>query len=88
MESKAKLFGHPIHPMLIVLPLGGLSAAVVFDIVHLLTDNPLFAEVAFWVMALGILGGLAAAILGRLTGSISPATRAPVPLACFMVGLM
>ena len=29
MESKAKLLGHPIHPMLIVVPLGSFIAAVV-----------------------------------------------------------
>ena len=33
MESRAKLFGHPIHPMLIVFPLGLLAAAVIFDII-------------------------------------------------------
>lgn len=77
MESKVKLFGHPIHPMLIVLPLGGLAAAVVFDIVYLLTDNSIFAEVAFWVMALGILGGLAAAIFGAIDWYYIPSnTRA------------
>ena len=31
MESKAKVLGHPIHPMLVVLPLGLFIAAVVFD---------------------------------------------------------
>ena len=35
MESKAKLLGHPIHPMLIVFPLGLLATAVAFDIVGL-----------------------------------------------------
>ena len=31
MESRAKFLGHPVHPMLIVLPLGLFIAAVVFD---------------------------------------------------------
>jgi uncharacterized membrane protein len=31
MESRAKLAGHAIHPMLIVFPLGLLTTAVVFD---------------------------------------------------------
>jgi hypothetical protein len=31
MESKAKLFGHPIHPMLIVFPLGLLVMALVLS---------------------------------------------------------
>jgi len=31
MESRAKLFGHPVHPMLIVFPLGLLAMAVIFE---------------------------------------------------------
>jgi uncharacterized membrane protein len=64
MESKVKLFGHPIHPMLIVLPLGLLSAAVVFDVVYLLTGDAGFSGVAFWNIAAGVVGGLGAAIFG------------------------
>jgi uncharacterized membrane protein len=64
VESRVKLFGHPIHPMLIVLPLGLLSAAVVFDIIYLLTGEPAFSTVAFWNIAAGVVGGLAAAIFG------------------------
>jgi uncharacterized membrane protein len=64
MESKVKLFGHPIHPMLIVLPLGLLSAAVVFDIMYLVTDEGVFSSVAFLNIAAGVVGGLGAAIFG------------------------
>jgi uncharacterized membrane protein len=64
VESKAKLLGHPIHPMLIVLPLGLLSAAVVFDIVYLITGEEAFSTVAFWNIAVGVIGGLSAAVFG------------------------
>jgi len=64
MESKVKLLGHPVHPMLIVLPLGLLSAAVVFDIVYLIGGDDVFSTIAFWNMALGIVGGLLAAVFG------------------------
>ncbi len=64
MESRAKLLGHPIHPMLIVLPLGLLAAAMIFDILHLLVDNDAFPTIAFWNIAAGIIGGLLAAIFG------------------------
>jgi uncharacterized membrane protein len=66
MESKVKLLGHPIHPMLIVLPLGLLSAAVVFDVVYLVTNDQVFSNIAYWNMALGIVGGLLAAVFGLL----------------------
>jgi short-subunit dehydrogenase len=62
MESKAKLAGHPIHPMLIVFPLGLLVTALIFDIVYLTTKNTAFPTVSFWMIAAGIIGGLAAAV--------------------------
>lgn len=35
MEARAKLFGHAIHQMLIVLPLGLLTDVVIFDVIGL-----------------------------------------------------
>jgi len=35
MRAGAKLLGHPIHPMLIVFPLGLLATAVAFYVVGL-----------------------------------------------------
>ncbi|CAN5622548.1 DUF2231 domain-containing protein [soil metagenome] len=64
MESKSKLLGHPIHPMLVVFPLGLLSTAVVFDIAYLITGNEDLAIFSFWAIAAGLVGGLAAAIFG------------------------
>jgi uncharacterized membrane protein len=66
MESRAKLFGHAIHPILIVYPLGLLSAAVIFDVIYLLTSNPTWATVSFWMIAAGIIGGLMAAVFGLI----------------------
>ena len=63
MQSRAKLFGHPIHPILIPFPLGLLTTSVVFDVVYLLTDNGKWSEIAFWMIAAGVVGGLAAAVL-------------------------
>jgi uncharacterized membrane protein len=64
MESKAKLFGHPIHPMLVVLPLGLFIMAVVSDIGYMSTQNSAFAVVSYWDIAGGIIGGLLAAVFG------------------------
>src|SRR5690349_10693123 len=66
MESRTKLFGHPIHPMLIVFPLGLLAMAVIFDIIQLVTGNGYWSGVAFWMIAAGIIGGLVAAPFGFL----------------------
>lgn len=64
MESKLKLLGHPVHPMLIVFPLGLLSTAVIFDLLYLATGNGDLAIFAFWAIAAGVVGGLTAAVFG------------------------
>jgi len=77
MESKAKLLGHPIHPMLIVLPLGLFIAAVVFDAVYLWRGSSAFAMAAYWNIAAGVVGGLLAAVFGLIDWLAIPAgTRA------------
>src|ERR1051325_4222963 len=66
MESRAKLLGHPIHPMLIVFPLGLLATAVAFDIVALVQDDASWYRISFWMIAGGIIGGLLAAVFGLI----------------------
>ena len=66
MESKAKFLGHPLHPILIVFPLGLLAASLGFDVGYLTTGNPEFAIVSFWLISAGIIGGLLAAIFGAI----------------------
>jgi uncharacterized membrane protein len=66
MESRAKLFGHPIHPMLIVVPLGLFIMAVIADVGWLVSRNQSFAFAAYWNIVVGILGGLAAAVFGLI----------------------
>src|SRR5687768_5704483 len=63
MRSRATLFGHPIHQMLIVFPLGLLSMAFIFDVVRLVTGQPL-GYASFVMIAAGILSGLVAAVVG------------------------
>ena len=64
MDSKAKLFGHPIHQMLIVFPLGLLATALVFDAVQLITGNGFWSELSYWMIAAGVISGLIAAPFG------------------------
>jgi uncharacterized membrane protein len=66
MKATARLFGHPIHQMLIVFPLGLLATAVIFDVIRMSTDNPRWGDISFWLIAAGIIGGLAAAVFGLI----------------------
>jgi uncharacterized membrane protein len=77
MESRAKLFGHAIHPILIVFPLGLLATGVVFDVIYLIWGSPTMATVAYWMITAGIIGGLLAAPFGLIDWlSIPRGTRA------------
>jgi uncharacterized membrane protein len=64
MESRAKLFGHPIHQMLIVFPLGLLATALLFDVIQLVTGNGFWSELSYWMIAAGVVSGLVAAPFG------------------------
>jgi len=77
MESRAKLFGHPLHQILIVFPLGLLATAVVFDVIALLTDNQKWYGIAYWMIAAGIIGGIIASPFGTIDWlAIKQGTRA------------
>lgn len=39
---QAKLFGHYIHPMLIVFPVGLFVTALIFDVIRLVTGTPMW----------------------------------------------
>ena len=77
MESRAKLLGHSIHPMLIVFPLGLFIAAVVFDALYLWRGSPILPTVAYWNIGAGVIGGLLAAVFGLIDWLAIPSgTRA------------
>ena len=51
--------------MLIVFPLGLLATALLFDVVHLVTGNGNWSEIAYWMIAAGVITGLLAAPFTR-----------------------
>ncbi|HVK09675.1 MAG TPA: DUF2231 domain-containing protein [Gemmataceae bacterium] len=64
MESRFKIMGHPAHQILIVFPLGLLVTAVVFDGIARFGGPERFAEMAYWMIAAGLIGGVLAAVPG------------------------
>ena len=77
MESRAKLLGHPVHQMLIVFPLGLLATAVIIDVVYFVGGALLFAELSFYLIIAGLIGGAVAAPFGLIDWLAIPAnTRA------------
>jgi uncharacterized membrane protein len=61
-------YGHPFHPVLVTVPIGAWVASVVFDIIALAstTEEEAFAEGAYWLIAIGVIGAVLAAVFGLL----------------------
>jgi uncharacterized membrane protein len=72
VESRVRALGHPVHPMLIVFPLGLFVTAVVFDLIHLVSDNEVFGQVGYWNIVAGIIGAVLAAATGLADWSKIP----------------
>ncbi len=64
MKSRAALGNHPLHPAFVTLPIGALFLALVADVTHALTKNPLYYDVAHFAIGVGIATALLAAVLG------------------------
>ena len=77
MESRVKLLGHPVHPMLVMFPVALLITGTAFDLVDAFGGSAVFGEIAFWNITIGIIVGLVAAAVGSLDlASIPRRTRA------------
>ncbi|HEX8629785.1 MAG TPA: DUF2231 domain-containing protein [Catenuloplanes sp.] len=64
MESRLKIAGHPVHPILVMFPLGLLFTAVIFDAADLAGGPALLGEVAYYNIVAGLIGGALAAAAG------------------------
>ncbi|MCI0365600.1 MAG: DUF2231 domain-containing protein, partial [Phycisphaerales bacterium] len=77
MESRSKILGHPLHPILIVFPLGLLTTSVIFDMVAFWTASRYYSGIAYWMLAAGLIGGAVAGAAGFIDYRAIPArTRA------------
>jgi uncharacterized membrane protein len=60
-------YGHPFHPILVTVPIGAWVSSLVFDIASRIVHRPGFlAHGSAWLIAIGVLGALAAACVGFL----------------------
>jgi uncharacterized membrane protein len=60
-------YGHPFHPILVTLPIGAWVSSLVFDVASHAVDDPgPLVTGAEWLIAIGVLGALAAATVGFL----------------------
>lgn len=77
MTTRASIAGHPLHAMLVALPIGLWVFSFVADLIFLKTGDPRWASTAYFTLAGGLIGALLAAVPGLvdLFGLSDPMTR-------------
>lgn len=77
MRARATIAGHPIHQIMIPLPLGALIVGTIFDGIVALGGPSELSIAAFWTTAAGVVFGLLAALFGIIDWTAIPkGTRA------------
>ncbi|TGQ62640.1 MAG: DUF2231 domain-containing protein [Mesorhizobium sp.] len=79
-RSTASIAGHPIHPMLVPFPIACFVGTLLTDIAYWRTAEMMWADFSAWLVTVGVIMGLLAAIAGltdflgsRLVRAQSPA---------------
>jgi uncharacterized membrane protein len=63
----AGTYGHPVHPILVTLPIGAWVCSIIFDLVSYGSSEPRFWGVgSMWLLLIGVIGAAVAAIFGVL----------------------
>ena len=63
-QSTAKIMGHPIHPMLVPLPITFFIAALATDLMFLADGSEGWATASRWLLGAGLVGAALAAVAG------------------------
>lgn len=85
-RSTASIAGHPLHPMAIPFPIASFVGAMAADIAFINTGNPFWAEASQWLLGIGIVTALVAAVGGFIDFFGDARIRALPPAWRHMIG--
>ncbi|MGK5740770.1 DUF2231 domain-containing protein [Micromonospora sp. URMC 103] len=66
MQSRLRVQGHPIQPMLVTFPYGLFVCAVVFDLTDVLGGPAFLGEVGYWTVVAALVSAAMAAVAGMV----------------------
>jgi uncharacterized membrane protein len=72
-------YGHPIHPLLVTVPIGAFVCSLIFDVLTRTRAHglPYLVDGAYWLIGVGLIGALIAAVFGVMDLLVIPrGTRA------------
>lgn len=65
-------YGHPFHPVLVTVPIGAWVSSIVLDIASMAKSSTALADASMWLLGIGVIGALLAAVFGLLDLSTIP----------------
>lgn len=64
IPSKAAIQGHPIHPIVVTMPVAFLTTALATDLANRWTADPFWARASRWLIGGGLVTGVTASAVG------------------------
>jgi uncharacterized membrane protein len=84
--STAQIAKHPIHPMLVPFPIVCFVGAFLTDLTYWLTAEMMWADFSAWLLVVGMVTGVLAAIAGLIDFFGNRLIRAQAPAWPHMLG--
>ena len=78
-RSTVRIAGHPIHPMLVPIPIACFVGALLTDLTYWRTANMMWADFSAWLVTVGVIMGFLAAIVGAIDFLSNRLIRAQAP---------
>ncbi len=75
LRSTAAINGHPLHPLLVTLPIGFLIGTLLSDLAFQATGDSFWARASAWLIGAGLVSGALAALAGFIDFIASEAIR-------------
>ncbi len=66
MESRLKIAGQAVQPILVMFPLGLFAMAIIFDVADLAGGPSILGTLAYWNIVAGLVGGVLATVAGAV----------------------
>jgi uncharacterized membrane protein len=86
LRSTAQIAGHPIHPMLVPVPIVCFIGALLTDIAYIVTAEMMWADFSAWLLSVGVVVGVLAAIAGLVDFLSNRLIREQTPVWPHMLG--
>jgi uncharacterized membrane protein len=76
MESRLRIAGQAVHPVLVMFPLGLFTMAVLFDMGNVFGGPAILGSLAYWNIVAGLVGGVLVVLAGAVDLALMRGTRA------------